>query len=224
MKHESFNESIEMYLKTINELIVGEGTVPISTLAEWLGVSNVSATEMVHKLQGQGLVEHEPYKGVKLTKEGSKQAFRVLRNHRMWECFLVKQLNLPWEHVHELACHMEHVSDPEVVEALAVYLGHHKTCPHGNPIPTVDGKIALATGIPLVELKPSERGVIISIHPESALLLKYLAAREIKPGRHILLKDIAPFNGPFTIICGSQTYSLGREIAAHIFINNQIEF
>ena len=84
----------------------------------------------------------------------------------------------------------------------------------------MNGKIAPAKVIPLSELKPGEGGVIMSIHPESTLLLKYLAARNIKPGLHILLKDIDPFNGPFIISCESQTYSLGREIAEHIFVTN----
>ena len=218
MRHESFNESVEMYLKTINELMIDTDTVPISALAKRLGVTSVSATEMVHKLQDQGLLEHESYKGVLLTKDGRKQALRVLRNHRLWECFLVRQLNQPWERVHDLACRMEHVLDPEVVEALAVYLNHPETCPHGKPIPTVDGEVMPANSIPLNELKPGEGGVIMSIHPESTLLLKYLAERNIKSGRYILLEDIAPLNGPFTISCDSQTYVLGREIAAHIFV------
>ena len=223
MKHEHFNESKEMYLKTVNELMMGNNAVSISALAKRLSVTSVSATEMVHKLQDQGLLEHEPYRGVLLTKEGRKRAFQILRSHRMWECFLVQKLNLPWEHVHDPACRMEHVLDTEVVEALAVFLGQPEACPHGNPIPTVDGKIAPANGIPLSDLKPGEGGVIMSIHPESTLLLKYLADRNIKSGQRILLEDIAPFNGPFIISCESQTYSLGREIAAHIFVTNQFD-
>ena len=220
MKHEHFNESKEMYLKTVSELMIGNDTVPVSALAKRLSVTNVSATEMVHKLQDQGLLIHEPYRGVLLTKEGRKRASQILRNHRLWECFLVKELNLSWERVHDLACRMEHVLDTEVVEALAVFLGQPEVCPHGNPIPTMDGKIAPAKGIPLSELKPGEGGVIISIHPEGTLLLKYLDARNIKPGLRILLKDIAPLNGPFTISCDSQIYVLGREIAAHIYVIN----
>ena len=65
----SFSESAEMYLKTIAELAVGEAVVPVTTLAEHLAISTVSASEMVHKLQAQGLVGHTPYKGVRLTAE-----------------------------------------------------------------------------------------------------------------------------------------------------------
>ena len=220
MKHYHFNESKEMYLKTINVLMIGNDAVPISALAKRLSVTNVSATEMVHKLQDQGLLEHEPYRGVLLTREGHKRASQILRNHRLWECFLVEKLNLPWERVHDLACRMEHVIDAEVVETLAFYLGQPEACPHGNPTPTVDGKIAPAKGTPLSEQKSGEGGVIMSIHPESTLLLKYLADRNIKSGRRILIEDIAPLNGPFTISCDSQTSVLGREIAAHIYITN----
>ena len=223
MKHEHFNESKEMYLKTVNELMMGNDAVPVSALAERLGVTGVSANEMVHKLQDHGLLEHKPYKGVLLTKEGRKQAFQILRNHRLWECFLVKKLNLSWEHVHDLACRMEHVLDTEVVEALDFYLGQPEACPHGNPIPTTDGKIAPTNSIPLSELKPGERGVIVSIHPESTLLLKYLADRNIKTGRHILLKEIAPLKGPFTISYDQRTCVIGRAIAAYIFVTKQFD-
>ena len=70
MKHESFNESAEMYLKTVSELAGPDALAQISALADRLGVSAVSATEMVHRLQEHGLVAHQPYRGVALTENG----------------------------------------------------------------------------------------------------------------------------------------------------------
>jgi DtxR family Mn-dependent transcriptional regulator len=80
-----FSESAEMYLKTIAELSAGDSMVPVTALAEQLAISTVSASEMVHKLQAQGLVGHTPYKGVRLTPEGTRRANIVLRRHRLWE-------------------------------------------------------------------------------------------------------------------------------------------
>ncbi|MEK7682537.1 MAG: metal-dependent transcriptional regulator, partial [Chloroflexota bacterium] len=68
----AFGESAEMYLKSIHELMGDSGVVPISTLAERLGITAVSASEMVRRLQAQGLVEHRPYKGVALTDAGQR--------------------------------------------------------------------------------------------------------------------------------------------------------
>ncbi len=219
MKHEPFNESTEMYLKTIIELAEEEKSpVPISALAERMGVSNVSATEMVHRLGKQGLLEHAPYKGVSLSDSGRQRATAIIRAHHMWECFLAGQLNLPWEKTHDFACRLEHATDTAVTEALAVYLDRPQRCPHGNPIPDEDGRIAAVWDMPLTHLTPGQRGTISRITPESTLLLEYLAARQMKPGQAITFDEVAPFNGPLMVTCAGASHALGREVAAHIFV------
>lgn len=218
MKNEAFSESIEMYLKTVSELADGEELVPISALAERLGVSTVSATEMVHRLKTQDLLEHLPYKGVSLTARGGRRACRVIRRHRLWERFLTDYLGLPWEKVHDYACRLEHATDTAVTEALAVFLNHPQTCPHGNPIPSPDGEMPLMVDVPLSDLKPGDRGTISRIHPESILLLDYLAGRHIRPEQSVEFEEVAPFNGPLMVKVGDQTHALGQEIAAHIFV------
>ena len=219
MKHESFNESTEMYLKTIIELAEEEeAPVPISALAERMGVSNVSATEMVHRLKKQGLLEHAPYKGVNLSDTGRQRAAAVIRAHHMWECFLAGELGLPWEQVHDFACRLEHATDTAVTEALADYLEQPQRCPHGNAIPDIDGRIAILTDMPLSSLSPGQRGTISRITPESSILLEYLAARSIRPGQSFSFDEVAPFNGPLMVTCAGETHALGREVAAHIFV------
>jgi DtxR family transcriptional regulator, Mn-dependent transcriptional regulator len=219
MKHEPFNESTEMYLKTIVELGNGAGgPVPISALAERMGVSTVSATEMVHRLQDQDLLWHTPYKGVALTERGCQWATALIRNHRLWECLLVEQLVLPWEQAHDFACRLEHATDTAVTEALAVFLNHPATCPHGNPIPNARGEVAAPNDMPLTQVRVGQRGFIRRIHPESILLLDYLAARRLTPGRPFHITEIAPFNGPIILTCDDQTHALGQEVAAHIFV------
>ncbi len=219
MKHESFNESTEMYLKTISELADrDQGPVPISALAERMGVSNVSATEMVHRLDKQGFLEHTPYKGVSLTPHGRRRATEIIRSHHMWECFLAEQLGLPWEQVHDYACRLEHATDTTVTEALYERLGRPQRCPHGNPIPDAHGVTARTDDRSLAGMMPGQQGIISRISPESTLLLDYLAARNLRPGRPLLYEERAPFNGPLIVVCGSERHALGEEIAAHIFV------
>ena len=219
MIHESFNESVEMYLKTVCELATGgDAPVPISALAKRLSISTVSATEMVHRLCEQGLLLHTPYKGVTLTADGKRRALRVIRRHRLWECFLADHLGIVWQAVHENACQLEHATASEVTDALAAYLNEPATCPHGNPIPTVDGRVSLPNDRPLSELAPSDRGAITRIHPESTLLLDYLAARELVPGALIVFDEVAPFNGPLMVTVDEKVHALGREVAARIFV------
>ncbi|MDX1688384.1 MAG: metal-dependent transcriptional regulator [Candidatus Promineifilaceae bacterium] len=218
MKHEPFNESTEMYLKTVSELSADDEHVPISLLARHLGVSTVSATEMVHRLEDQGLVEHTPYKGIFLTADGNRRATEVIRSHQLWECFLADHLQLPWERVHELACRLEHATDHDVTDALADFLDHPTSCPHGNPIPDADGNAVATAGVALNRVETGQQGVLHAIHPESTVLLEYLARHKLKPGRAITVKEIAPFNGPITVLVDGEEQTIGQEAAGHIFL------
>jgi DtxR family Mn-dependent transcriptional regulator len=222
MKHDSFNESIEMYVKTMGELTPGGEDVAISVLARQLGVSSVSATEMVHRLEVQGLVAHTPYKGVRLTAEGRDFATRVKRSHQMWERFLVDRLGLPWEQVHDLACRLEHATDDVVTEALAAYLGHPETCPHGNMIPTADGQVREPGWASLDELAAGDRATVRAVHPESNALLEHLARYSLKPGQILRVMEIAPFNGPYLLAVGDETCPVGREVASHIYVEREL--
>jgi DtxR family Mn-dependent transcriptional regulator len=219
MKHDSFNESTEMYLKTVVELANGAvEPVPISALADRLGVSTVSATEMIHRLQDQDLLDHTPYKGVSLTDKGQHWATALIRAHHMWECLLVDKLGLPWEKAHDYACRLEHATETAVTEALAAYLDQPTICPHGNPIPGADGVVAELDDVALTAVQPGQSGTIQRIYPESPLLLDYLAGRNLKPGNAFTVTEIAPFNGPIMLECCQQTHALGQEVAAHIFV------
>lgn len=219
MKHESFNESTEMYLKTVRELaIANQGPVPISALAEQMGVSNVSATEMVHRLRNQGLLDHVPYKGVTLTPEGQRRTTELVRSHHMWEWFLFDTLGLSWAQSHDLACRLEHATDSIVTEALAAFLGHPQHCPHGNPVPDPAGHTPPAEDRPLTTLRPGQQAVICRIHPESTLLLEYLETHGLQPGITITIDDIAPFSGPIMVASQHKIHPLGQEVARHIFV------
>ncbi len=216
--HESFNESTEMYLKTIRELSIDNDLIAISALARRLEVSTVSATEMVHRLEEHKLVEHTPYKGVQLTGIGCQHAAEIIRSHRLWERFLADHLNIPWARVHEVACRLEHATDTKLTEALDAFLGHPTRCPHGNPIPQAGGVLKTAVTTTLNTLKPGLTCEIIRIHPESALLLEYLASHDVKPGNQLHIDEIAPFNGPIMVTIGEKPHALGQEIATHIFV------
>jgi DtxR family Mn-dependent transcriptional regulator len=219
MKHEPFNESTEMYLKTVRELAQEDNVVPISALAKRLGVSTVSATEMVHRLQDQGLLQHVPYRGISLTEDGQQRAIAITRAHRLWERFLADQLQLPWEDVHDIACRLEHATDNVVTEALAAFLQNPVHCPHGNPIPAADGTILPEESIPLHTLSAGQSATVTAIRPESSELLGYLASLGLKPGAELCIQEIAPFNGPLMVrIDDDQVHALGQEVSQHVFV------
>ena len=215
---ERYGESAEMYLKTIRELTSNTELIPISQLAERLGISNVSATEMVHRMKDHGLVEHQPYKGIRLTEIGAKQAKQVVRRHRLWERFLTDELGLPWEDVHDLACDLEHASDPRVTEALAQLLGEPETCPHGNPIPDNNGHCEDLRGLPLDQLSEGQRATLVRVHPESSALLAYLVTHGLLPGSELQIMEVNRFDRLWTLRVGNNLEMISNSIAKRMLV------
>jgi DtxR family Mn-dependent transcriptional regulator len=207
--------SVEHYLKAIYEL-AGEGqSTSLSALAEELAISPVSANEMVKKLVKRGLVIYEQYKGVTLTAEGRAQALAVTRRHRLWERFLTDVLGLGWDYVHEEACRLEHATSPLVEERLAQFLGWPETCPHGHPVPTLEGEVAREAGVPLSKMKPGARSIVLSV-PEESELLQYLDSLGLVPQTEVEVEFIAPFDGPLTVRVGDTQHIVGRKVASQV--------
>lgn len=220
MSFPHLSESTEMYLKAMAELDDGRGT-SIGRLAERLEVTPVSANEMVKRLGEQGLVSHTPYKGVNLTKQGQAAASSVVRRQRLWECFLYDHLKMEWAQLYDLACSLEHATAPEVTDALAEFLGHPETCPHGNPIPAADGSVAPLNGMPLSEATVGSAVRVLAIRAAAADVLKYLQDRDILPGREMTLLEAAPLEGPLTLDVEGRIVALGLTLAAFVIVEAQ---
>ena len=210
--------SPEMYLKSLWELSAGSEPVGIASVAARLGISPVSASEMIHRLEERRLVEHQRYRGVRLTRPGRDHARALIRRHRLWERFLADELGLAWENVHDLACELEHAVGAEVTEALAERLGQPAACPHGNPIPTASGEVRLPPAIPLAELDTLQPATVERVSPESGPLLAYLAARHVMPGARIRIESKDPYGGFLQVRVGQEDIALGQEAAEHVFV------
>jgi DtxR family Mn-dependent transcriptional regulator len=176
---------------------------------------------MVHRLSAQGLLAHIRYQGVDLTEQGSHQAAAVVRSHRLWERFLVDCLGLSWAAVHEVACRLEHATDPEVADALDAFLGYPATCPHGNPVPDAQGAIRAASDCSLAALLPGETAAVVRIHPESDSLLAYLDSQELRPGATFVVQEIMLFGGPIVLRVGDTVRYVGQEAAAQLFVRRE---
>jgi len=218
----SFGESAEMYLKSVAELSVAGEVVPVTTLAEHLSISTVSASEMVHRLQARGLVEHQPYKGVRLTEAGFREANGILRRHRLWERFLTEHLQLAWDRAHDFACMLEHATDEAVIEALDSFLDHPPTCPHGNPIPDANGKGAIPTDRPLSSLAVGEGGIVTRIQNEDSRLLRYLEGHALRPGARFQILEVGPYDGTHTLKLETFELMISREVARHIYVEGDV--
>jgi DtxR family Mn-dependent transcriptional regulator len=192
------------------------GAVSTNALAERLGVSAASASSMVKRLDGLGLVEHAPYKGVALTERGLKVALEVLRHHRLLERFLAEELGVPWDRVHDEAEVLEHVLSEELEELIAVKLGHPTIDPHGDPIPTVDLEIVEPVTVGMDGLDVGDHGLFVRVSDSDPEMLRYLGARGIAPGETFEIVDKQPFGGPIFARFGgtAAVHPLGGRLAS----------
>jgi DtxR family transcriptional regulator, Mn-dependent transcriptional regulator len=207
------NETVEMYLKTVAELSDGRNPIVIARVAERLGVTPVSANEMMKRLVEQGLLEHERYKGVTLTKEGRYIAHSVIRRQRLWECFLTDHLGFNWAGVYEASCRLEHATSNILADALDAYLGHPTHCPHGSPIPDRQGQLPASDDRHLSSFKVGESGHIARVEPTAPDIFAYFNRHQILPDRPFTVVEIGPLDGPITLEVGGARVALGRQLA-----------
>jgi DtxR family Mn-dependent transcriptional regulator len=207
---------VEEYLEAIYKLQEKDGVARTSDLVKSLNVAFGTVTNTVERLEKEGYVTHEPYKGVKLTEKGLKTALQVVRRHRLSERLLSDILHVEWDKVHDAACKLEHGITDEIVKPLEKALKHPKTCPHGNPIPTSCGGIIEEKSQPLIKLNEKEQGIIVKITDEKSDLLQYLEKMKLVPGASIEIVEKAPFNGPVTLKVDGTNRALSRSIASII--------
>lgn len=171
----------EEYIETIYRLQKRDGAAKTKELAEALSVVPGSITNTIEHLERHDLVVHEPYRGVKLTKQGEKIALGIIRRHRLAERMLTDMLNAQWSSVHEEACKLEHALTKKVAALLEARLGYPKFCPHGNPIPTESGLIDEQPSIALTDANVGESYVVVKITDEEQDDLELLAQKRILP-------------------------------------------
>jgi DtxR family transcriptional regulator, Mn-dependent transcriptional regulator len=208
------SKAVQDYAKAIWSLGTrSDEPVSTSAIAERLEVSPASASAMVKRLESMGLVEREPYHGVRLTAAGERLALEVLRHHRLLELYLAEALGMTWDRVHEEAEVLEHAISPELSELIAAKLGNPTHDPHGDPIPTADGEIDEGPTRALTELGPGERGRFTRFSDSNPEMLRYLSGRGIAPGDELELVGYEPFGGPVTVSVNGQAHALGDQLA-----------
>ena len=148
---------------------------------------------MLRKLDALGLVVHERYRGVRLTKSGRNVALEVLRHHRLLELYLAETLGMGWDAVHAEAEVLEHVLSEELEEVIAAKLGNPTLDPHGDPIPTRELAITDVESRSLYDLEPPETGTFIRISDSDPEMLRFLEARNrprraLRTGRQAALR------------------------------------
>lgn len=183
------SSTVENYLKEVylgaSRLPAGTRLLPMGQLAAALGVAPGTATTMVKALAESGLVEYEPYNGVRLTEAGSKLAATVLRRHRLVELFLVQVMGMRWDEVHDDAEHLEHVVSDRLLDRIDEMLGHPETDPHGDPIPGKEGTIRERHFETLLTCPIETPVVVARVTDQDPAFLRFVERHGLKPGEPV---------------------------------------
>jgi len=190
----------EDYIKTIYSLNGAYEKVSNKHIANKLGVSAASVTEMNSRLVKEKLVSHYPYKGVQLTDKGIRTANQLIRKHRIWEVFLHDKLDFKWEEVHSEADRLEHASSDKVIERLNEFLGSPQHDPHGGIIPNADGTVDEDI-VPLVVLDELATDVyfIVKEVVDDEELLNYLNEKGFELNKAYKITEKDSYDGTVTI-------------------------
>jgi DtxR family Mn-dependent transcriptional regulator len=183
------SSTVENYLKAIYQaqtaLADPKRFVPMGQLAQALSVVPGTATTMVKTLADSGLVNYEPYVGVRLSQAGEKLAAAVLRRHRLIEQFLVQVLGMNWTEVHEEAELLEHAVSDRLIERMDAMLGRPAVDPHGDPIPDPEGAVAHHDYQTLLTCPLNTPVVVTRVVDQDAEFLRFLESHDLKPRRVI---------------------------------------
>lgn len=211
--------SEENYLKAIFNL--EEQTkkgVSTNAIAELMETKASSATDMVKRLADKDLLNYKPYQGTRLTARGKNHAVKVIRKHRLWETFLVENLDFSWDEVHEVAEQLEHIQSEKLIHQLDKFLGYPKTDPHGDPIPDEEGNIEKIEKKVLAELQQHDEGICVGVDDSSSAFLKYLDKLNITLGNKIKVIEKEAFDNSMVIQVEENTISISSLASKNIYI------
>jgi DtxR family transcriptional regulator, Mn-dependent transcriptional regulator len=215
------SETVENYLKAIHTLCLESPTADaaMTRIAALVGVTTGSATSMVKKLAGAGLVKYHRFAGVRLTARGRRAALDVLRRHRLVETFLVRTLGLDWALVHPEAERLEHAVSPLVLEALDRHLGRPEFDPHGDPIPRADGLIDQPGLVSLATCPAGSRWRLARVGDQREQTLRFLRDRGLVIGVRLEVLAVEPQGQTITFCTpGSPGVTLGLSAAERLLV------
>ena len=209
----------ENYLKAIYHLSQGKtNSVSTNDLSDYMQTKASSVTDMLKKLADKTLVMYKKYQGVKLSDQGKIKALKIIRKHRLWECFLVEKLNFNWDEVHDIAEQLEHIQSEKLTDELDRFLDYPQRDPHGDPIPSKDGQFAVSNKTMLSELEIDELGICVGVKDSSPNFLNYLDKQNIALGKTLQVKDKETFDRSMLITFEDKTLRISEQIAQNLYI------
>ena len=213
----ALTEAQEDYLKQIFLIAGGGGSVSTQALAGRLGVRPASVTGMVQRLAQLGLVDHERYRGARLTDRGLQVALEILRHHRLLETFLARALGYPWDEVHDEAERLEHVISERFEARIAEALGHPTRDPHGDPIPDAELRLpAVEAGVRLTSGEVGDRATLVRVGSQDRESLSLLSRLGLVPGA--VVEVVETGSAGVRLAVEGRTCLLPRELADQLWL------
>lgn len=216
-----YSQAEENYLKTIYALEKNfPNEVSTNLISSKIKTKASSVTDMLKKLASKELVVYKKYQGVYLTELGRQNALKVIRKHRLWECFLVQKLEFNWDEVHDIAEQLEHVKSEALINKLDAFLKFPKLDPHGDPIPDAHGRTILNKTISVTDMKIGTAGIFVGVRDSSATFLQYLNKKNLALGDKIKVIDIEPYDGSYHIETKTHRLVITGNVAENLFLKN----
>lgn len=214
------SHAMEDYLKAAYRLKMDGKPATTQLLADELGVSGPSVTNMVKRLDEMRLLTHTRYQGVELTPAGEKIALEVVRHHRLLELYLAETLGYPWDQVHDEAEKLEHHVSDELEARMDSFLGFPTRDPHGDPIPSRDGVIPEDTDMLLAELADGTTARVVRVSDRDPVQLRYLAELGLIPGAPVTIVERLPFDELTRIEVGDHIHVIGRQLSRSVWVEH----
>ncbi len=192
--------------------------VPLSMLPDHVSASPQAISIMVQRLRQLGFLDYEPYRGVRLTRDGERIAMPAIRRHRLGEVFLVRVMGYDWATAHDLADILEKGVNQEIEDRMDELTDHPTRCPHGEPIPSKDGVMPVVVDRSLVDVLSGSDCVMSRVRTHDPDKLRYIADLGLLPGVPFHLYSCAPFNGPLRLQMKPQDRVIGFELASTLWV------
>ena len=185
------------------------------SLAGTLDLPRVKATRLITDMESQGLLETQGAQ-LHLTAEGERWAIHVVRAHRLWERYLVDEARMPLNRIHNEAHRREHSLSEAQLNELDAALGHPTVDPHGDPIPSREGKMASVESLPVTAWQAEGPARIVHIEDEPAIAYEQILAAGLRLGQVIRVIERTPQR--LVLSDGESEYRLAPTVAANVSV------
>jgi len=210
--------AMRRYAAEIYRLQEDNEQVPLSLLSSHVEASAQAISTMVKRLNKNGYLIHEPYRGVRLTPSGEQIAMPALRRHRLTEVFLVKVMKYDWGSAHTLSDTFERGVNDELEDRMDELAGHPTRCPHGEPIPSKEGVMPVVVDEPLSNVPSGSDCIVSRVRTHDMDKLHYIAELGLTPGTPFHLLSCAPFKGPLRLEMKPHDHIIGYELSQSLWV------